>query len=96
MADFQGPNMSQDWLDEMVAKLDEIIQSEVKSSWNELQRVPSYAERYAKHPEHTPFCMNLACECHNDLALLSQQNAYVENGLLTSQEFLRTLSGLQV
>ncbi len=89
MADFQGPNVSQDWLDEIGAKLDEIIRSE-------LQRVPSYVERYARHPEHTPFCMNLACECHNDLALLSQQNAYVENGLLTSMEFLRTLSGLQI
>ncbi len=28
MADFQGPNMSQSWLDEMGAKLDEIIHSE--------------------------------------------------------------------
>ncbi len=96
MADFQGPNMSQSWLDEMGAKLDEIIQSEVKSSWNELQSVPSYAERYAVHREHTPFCMNLACECHNDLALLEQQADYIDDGLLTSQEFLRMLSGVQI
>ncbi len=39
MADFQGPNMSQSWLDEMGAKLDDLIQSE-------MGRVPSYCERY--------------------------------------------------
>ncbi len=66
------------------------------AAWNELQRVPSYCKRYKDHPEHTPFCMNLACECHNDMALLSQQAGYVDAGLLTSQEFLRTLSGVQI
>ncbi len=62
----------------------------------EFWTMPSYCERYKDHPEHTPFCMNLACKCHDDLALLSQQAGYVENGLLTSQEFLRTLSGVQI
>jgi hypothetical protein len=68
----------------------------VESAYAEMEAVSSYAERYANHPEHTPFCMNLACECHDDLALLEQQAEYVDDGLLTSQEFLRTLSGLQV
>ncbi len=48
------------------------------------------------HTADRPFCDDLKCKCHDDLALLSQQAGYVDAGLLTSQEFLRMLSGLQV
>jgi hypothetical protein len=46
-------------------------------------------------PDH-PFCMDMSCGCHDDLALLQEQAGYVDAGLLTSQEFLQTLSGKQI
>ncbi len=109
MADFQGPGPT--WSKEILAKVAELEAlmdqpklgpfttdelEQMVEGWDALQSVPSYCERYARRPEHMPFCMNLACECHNDLELLSQQAGYVDAGLLTSQEFLRTLSGLQI
>lgn len=72
------------------------MQANIAEAWDELQAVPSYVERYANNSAHNPFCMDLRCGCHDDLALLQEQAQYVEDGLLTSQEFLRTLSGLQI
>ena len=73
---------------------------QIAQAWQELQSVPSYFERHAKlrmyHTTDYPFCDNLACSCHDDTNLLSQYNGYVQDGLLTVWEFLRTINGKQI
>jgi len=88
------------------------VECHIAQEWLDCYEAPCYAERYADeyvyvpvipyaddeivHTEDRPFCMDLSCPCHDDIDLLEEVAAEVENGLLTSWEFLRTLNGLQI
>ncbi len=70
MTDFQGPNMSQSWLDDIGARL-------VQIKREELAAVPSYCERFVKplvimldpviHTDEHPFCGDETCPCMAEL-----------------------------
>ncbi len=66
---------------------------------SELHHIPAIVipmEDEIIHTDEHPFCSDLTCPCHDDLGLLEELNNEVEDGLLTSWEAMRTLSGLQV
>ncbi|HET9921762.1 MAG TPA: hypothetical protein VFQ30_18115 [Ktedonobacteraceae bacterium] len=38
------------------------------------------------HTEHSPFCLDSTCDCHEDLALIQEVQQHVTDGLMTPEE----------
>jgi|SRR5216684_635778 len=95
MTDFQGPNMSQSWLDEMGAKLDELIASECDIADEQVAVI--LIQGPVTHTDDSPLCWDPECPCKQDIDLLKEQvfEPFFD-GLLTAPEAHRFMEGKQV
>lgn len=58
--------------------------------------IPVIPTDYEYHTKEHPFCWDKDCPCHTDKEAIAQVQRKYEQGLLTTEEVIRTIQGAMV